>query len=56
MHCHAVYTFKSSPAKREYTVHLEVNGSRELICNIAAMLLAKIQSFVGEKGIMSVET
>ena len=46
---HAVYTF-TSPAKREYTVHLEVKGGRGDY--IAAMFLKvlQIQSSIGGQG------
>ena len=52
---HAVCTF---PAKRKYTVHLEVKWGGKLICNIAATILKglQIQSSVGESGIICVET
>ena len=52
---HAVNTF---PAKRKYTVYLEMKWGRKLICNIAATLLKvlQIQSSVGESGIISVGT
>ena len=47
---HAVCTF---PAKRKYTVHLEVKWGGKLICNIVATILKvlQIQSSVGESGI-----
>ena len=49
-----IATFTSSPAKREYTAHLEVKGGGRPICNIAAMLLKvlqiQVQSSVGGKG------
>ena len=48
---HAVYTFMSSPAKRE-------KGGRGLIFNIATMHLKvlQIQSSAGEREIISMET